>query len=241
MKTIILGFLACFLAFCGCAGPKPKPDLAANAVPPITLPERPAYRLGVGDRLDIRFIYNPTYNVYVVVRPDGVVTVPYVGEVNVEGMAPGELQNLIQARYAEIVAAPEVAVIVDESASRQVLVFGEVRTPGAYDLKGPMTVLDVIASAGGVTYTGRKDSIVLIRRAQDGTFAGTRLNLDDILDGHGNNAMVMPRDVIYVPISVIGKVDIFVEQFMAKITPAWYFFIAGKDVVNPEGTYIIGH
>jgi protein involved in polysaccharide export with SLBB domain len=241
VKTIILGFLACLIALCGCAGPKPKPELAASAAPPITLPERPAYRLGVGDRLDIRFIYNPTYNVNVVVRPDGVVTVPYVGEVNVDGMTPGDLQNLIQARYAEIVAAPDVAVIVDESASRQVMVFGEVRTPGAYDLRGPMTVLDVIASAGGVTYTGKKDSIVLIRRAQDGTFGGTKLNLDDILDGRGNNVMVMPRDVIYVPISSIGKVDIFVEQFMANITPAWFFFIEGKDVVNPKGTYIIGH
>jgi protein involved in polysaccharide export with SLBB domain len=225
---------------CGCGSPKPQPEIVPSAAPQIALPERPPYELGVGDKLDIKFLYNPGYSVYVAVRPDGVITVPYVGEIKVEGMTPGDLQNLIQSRYAEIVAAPDVAVIVAESASRQVLVFGEVRTPGAYELKGPMTVLDAIASAGGVTYTGRKDSIVLIRQTLDGSFAGTRLSLDDILDGHGTNALLMPRDVIYVPITFIGKVDIFVNQFFANITPAWYFFIAGKEIINPEGTYFIG-
>ena len=240
MKTAVFGLLACLLVSCGCGGSKPQPEIVPSPAPQITLPERPAYKIGVGDKLDIRFLYNTNYNVYVPVRPDGVITVPYVGEIKVEGMAPGDLQRLIQARYAEIVAAPDVAVMVAESASRQVLVFGEVRIPGAYDFKGPMTVLDAIAGAGGVTYMGRKDSIVLIRQTQDGTFAGTRLSFDDILNGRAPNVFVMPRDVIYVPTSFIGKVDIFVEQFFTKLTPTWYFFIAGKDVINPEGTYFIG-
>jgi len=206
----------------------------------MNLPERAPFRLGVGDKLDIKFLYNPTYNVFVIVRSDGMITLPYIGDTYVEGMTPGDLQRQIQTRFAEIVVSPDVAVIVTESASQQIFIFGEVRTAGAYDLRGPMTLLDAIASAGGVNYTGRKDSIILIRRGQDSNFVGTRVNLEDVLDGHGSNVLLMPRDVIYVPATFIAKIDTFVEQFFTKITPTWYFFIAGHDTFYPNGRYILG-
>jgi protein involved in polysaccharide export with SLBB domain len=232
--------LIAVVAACGCGGPKPQPQLAPSAEPQVNLPERAPFRFGVGDKLDIKFLYNPTYNVFVIVRSDGMITLPYIGDIYVEGMTPGDLQKQIQTRFAEIVVSPDVAVIVAESASQQIFIFGEVRTAGAYDLRGPMTLLDAIASAGGVNYTGRKDSIVLIRRAQDGKFVGTRVNLEDILDGHGSNVLLMPRDVIYVPATFIAKIDTFVEQFFTKITPTWYFFIAGHDTFYPGGNYILG-
>jgi hypothetical protein len=52
--------------------------------------------------------------------------------------------------------------------------------------------------------------------------------------------MLKPGDVVYVPMTFIAKVDVFVDQFFAKLTPTWYFFIAGREVLNPEGRYIIG-
>ncbi len=244
MKIFALGFLACLTVFCGCGGSKPQPQVepqaAVPAAPQINLPERPPYKLGTGDRLEVRFLYYPLYNLTLMVRPDGVVTIPYVGEVMVEGMPPSQLEDIIRKRYAEIVTEPEVSVIVSDAAGRGFLILGEVRQPGAFDIEGPMTILDAIARAGGVNYTGRNDSVVLIRRSADGNFTGTRINLEDILDGHGKDVYLMPRDVIYVPMTFIAKVDIFVAQFFANISPAWYFFIAGKQVVNPEGTYIFG-
>ncbi|HVP58891.1 MAG TPA: polysaccharide biosynthesis/export family protein [bacterium] len=240
MKTVTAWVLACLLVLGGCAGSKPKPQVAGGTETQITVPERPAYKLSVGDELTIRVLFNPEYSAVLKVRPDGVISVPYVGEINVDGMTPADLQTLIRSRDAEVLVAPEVTVIVDNAVNKQVMVFGEVRAAGAYDIRGPMTILDAIAMAGGVQYTGRKDSIVLIRQGRDGKFAGTRVNLDDILDGHGDNVLLMPRDVIYVPQTFISKVDNFVDQFFTKITPAWYFYIAGKDVVNPEATYIIG-
>jgi protein involved in polysaccharide export with SLBB domain len=240
LKITVLVMLIAVVAACGCGGPKPHPQLAPSAEPQVNLPERAPFRFGVGDKLDIKFLYNPTYNVFVIVRSDGMITLPYIGDIYVEGMTPGDLQKQIQTRFAEIVVSPDVAVIVAESASQQIFIFGEVRTAGAYDLRGPMTLLDAIASAGGVNNTGRKDSIILIRRAQDGNFVGTRVNLEDILDGHGSNVLLMPRDVIYVPATFIAKIDTFVEQFFTKITPTWYFFIAGHDTFYPGGNYILG-
>jgi protein involved in polysaccharide export with SLBB domain len=140
-----------------------------------------------------------------------------------------------------VLAEPEVSVIVTEFANQRVFVFGEVGTPGVYELKGSLTVIDVIAQAGGVTYNGRTDSIILIRQQADGMFAGTRINLQELLAGRQAESMMLrPRDVIYVPMSFIAKVDVFVDQFFTRLTPAWYFFIAGREVINPEGSYIIG-
>jgi polysaccharide export outer membrane protein len=240
LKTTILVMLIAVMAASGCGGPKPQPQLAPGAEPQVNLPERAPFRLGVSDKLDVRFQYNPTYNVSAIVRSDGMITLPYMGDVYVEGMTPGDLQKLIETRLGEILVSPNAAVIVTELASQQIFIFGEVRTAGVYDLRGPMTLLDAIATAGGVNYTGRKDSIVLIRQGQDGKFVGTRLSLEDILDGHGSNVLMMPRDVIYVPTTFIAKVDVFVDQFFTKITPAWYFFIAGHDTFYPNGRYILG-
>jgi polysaccharide export outer membrane protein len=169
------------------------------------------------------------------------VTVPLVGEVHAEGMRPSELEDVIRARYAEVLVEPEVSVIVTEFANQRVFVFGEVLDPGAIDLKGSSTVLDAVAEAGGITPAGRTDSIILIRQQPDGMFAGTRVNLQDLLAGRPGESLVLkPRDVVYVPMTFIAKVDVFVDQFFAKLTPAWYFFIAGREVLNPEGRYIIG-
>lgn len=211
------------------------------AEPVIYIPERKPYRLSVGDVIKMDFFYYPRYSMTLTIRPDGYLTVPLLGEVRAEGMRPSELEDLIRSKYAEILTEPEVAVVVIEFANNRFFVFGEVDEPGAYDLRGARTVLDAVAEAGGVNYTGRSDSIILIRQQADGTFAGTRLNLQDLLAGGvSENVTLRPRDVIYVPMTFIAKVDVFVDQFFAKLTPTWSFFIAGREVLNPEGNYIIG-
>lgn len=262
MRFSVLVLLASALIAAGCGAPKPEveQDLAGQSegageeaaeapadtvetpvLPDIVVPERDPYRLTVGDLIGVRFFYYPAYNVSLVVRPDGYVTVPLVGEVQAEGMRPSELEAIIRAKYAQVLVEPEVSVIVTEFANQRVFVFGEVNDPGAIELRGASTVLDAVAEAGGITYNGRNDSIVLIRQQPDGMFSGTRINLQDLLAGRsGENMMLKPRDVVYVPMTFIAKVDVFVDQFFAKLTPTWYFFIAGREVLNPEGRYIIG-
>jgi polysaccharide export outer membrane protein len=247
---------------CGAPRPEPEQDLTARpeseeetaqAVaaqadtagaeepPVIVLPERDPYRMTVGDEISVWFFYYPAYNVGVVVRPDGYVTIPLVGEVKAEGMTPSELEAIVRDRYSRELAEPEVSVIVTEFADQRVFVFGEVYEPGAYAIRGSATVLDAVAEAGGMTYNGRTDSVILIRQQPDGTFAGTRVNLQDLLAGRpAEDTMLKPGDVVYVPMTFIAKVDVFVDQFFAKLTPTWYFFIAGREVLNPEGRYIIG-
>jgi polysaccharide export outer membrane protein len=252
VKRAIGAVLVMMIAVVGCGGSKPEPvvDVTSEAeidLPEpvaseaeITLPERVPYTLSVGDLLTIKFFYYPSYDLNVYVRPDGAVTVPLLGEVFVEGMKPSELEDMIRARYSEVLAEPEVSVIVLEFPQPRAFVFGEVLSPGAVFLKGSMTIVDAIAAAGGPRDTAKMGSVVLIRRTNDGKYVGSRVNIKSILGSEdGENLYLMASDVVYVPRSTIAKVDLFVEQFFSRITPAWIFYIYGDRVLNAAGEDII--
>jgi polysaccharide export outer membrane protein len=195
----------------------------------------------VGDVLSITFFYYPRYNVLVTVRPDGMVTVPLLGEVRAEGVRPAELESLIRSRYAEVVAEPEVAVIVAEFADQRVFVFGEVNKPGMYPLMGAMTLIDAIAQAGGIATTGKSGSVILMRRSETGEYAGQKVDIASVLESENSQSIrLMPIDIVYVPMKAIAKVDLFVEQFFKDLTPAMLFYMYGRDIVTKDGEVIIG-
>jgi len=237
VKTFALAVLAIAVLAIGCGGPKQQPSLDLNAGAAVA---RVPYTIGVDDKLEIRFLYYPAYNVELAVRPDGAVTIPLVGEVKVEGMTPLELESIVRTRYAEILSEPEVSVIVANSASQMVFVFGQVRSPGSYPFRGSMTVIDAIAGAGGPNFAAKRDNIVLIRKSADGSFNGRKIDFDGIIEGKEENTALLARDVLYVPMSGIAKVDLFVSQFFQQLNPVLYFYISGGEIFSPEGRFFIG-
>jgi polysaccharide export outer membrane protein len=168
------------------------------------------------------------------------VTIPLLGEVRATGTTPAELQALVRARYAEVLAEPEVSVMVTQFASQRFFVFGEVASPGAYPLMGSVTVMDAIAQAGNVESSGRMDSIILMRKTPDGRYVGRKVDLLAKLSGRDSEIVyVAPTDVIFVPMSTIGKVDQFVDLFFTRLSPTWRFYLLGREVIDPEGQTII--
>ena len=248
MKRLIAILLACLALAAGCGGSKPEPALDAMAEPPLAgqaevelrMPERRPYTFTTGDTFALRFFYYPQYNVELVVRPDGMVTIPLVGEVRVEGMKPAGLQAMIKARYAEVVAEPEVTVIVTQFADQTVFVLGEVKRPGAYPLKGSMTVVDVVAQAGGLAVTGNAGSVILMRRNGAEKYSGRKVDLDAAISEEGTERIhLRPSDVVFVPMTAIAKVDLFVEQYFKNLSPALLFYLYGHDVATTEGSVIL--
>jgi len=246
-RLVFLCLLAVFLgANCGGSGAKPQADLAPGgsegevAQEEIWLPESQPYRITLGDALSIQFFYYAHYNFIAVVRPDGMVTIPLMGEVKAVGMRPVELEQLIRAHYTEVVAEPEVAVLVTEFANQRVFVFGEVGQPGGYPLMGEMTVLDAVAVAGGIQKGGGGNSVILMRKSPNGRYAARKIDLDAKIRGRDSEIVYLaPADIVYVPLSAIGKVDKFVDQFFLKLSPAWRFYILGRNVIDSEGQTLI--
>jgi protein involved in polysaccharide export with SLBB domain len=237
---------ALLAANCGGSGQKPQTGFASDDgrtgadQEDIWLPEAEPYRMTVGDVLSVKFFYYPDYDVVATVRPDGMVTIPHVGELKAAGVRPVELEEEIRNRYAEVLAEPEVSVMVAEFGNQRIFVFGEVQSPGAYPLAGMMTVVDAVVVAGGTKEAAGFNNVILMRKSADGRYVARKLDLGAKLSGRDTEMVALaPADIVFVPLSGIGKLDRFVDQFFHKLTPAWRFYILGRNVADPDQETII--
>jgi polysaccharide export outer membrane protein len=250
VKIVCLALLVLLLIAVGCGGSKPEPEVdptvgagkeTETEEEDIWFPEPQPYTMTVGDLLAVKFFYYPQYNVNVTVRPDGFITVPVVGDIRADGVRPADLAEAIRASYTDVLTEPEVSVIVTESANQRYFIFGEVNGPGAYLLGGRMTLLDAIAQAGGVKTSGRTDNIILMRKTETGEYVARRIDIDaKVRTGDTQLTYLVATDVIYVPMSAISKLNVFVDQFFNRLSPAWRFYILARETVNPQGGTIIG-
>ena len=174
------------------------PATSAAAVEP-RVDAASTFQIGPEDILDISVWKNPDLSRVVPVRPDGKVSLPLVNDIQAAGLTPATLRRQVTDRLSEFIPAPEVSVMVREVHSRKVAVVGAVKTPGRFEMKSPMTVLEVIALAQGFTDFAARDRIVVLR--QNGT-ATTRMpfNYRKIADGaEQENFLVKPGDIVVVP------------------------------------------
>ena len=137
----------------------------------------------------------------VVVRPDGRISLPLVGDMRASGRSPVQLQADIKALLVNYLASPEVTVIVQEARSQKFNILGEVEHPGAYPLSRSMTVLDAIAAAGGLRDFAKSRKIYVLRITADGARTRLRFNYKEIIKGKGlsQNVELQPRDTVVVP------------------------------------------
>src|SRR5213593_908847 len=106
------------------------------------------YRIGPEDVLYVAVWKNEAMSREVPVRPDGMISLPLLNDVQAAGLTPMQLREVLMRRLAEYIPTPEVSVIVQEVRSSKISILGEVVHPGRYDLKGRTTVLDLLALAG---------------------------------------------------------------------------------------------
>lgn len=197
------GFLAIaaalLLAACTTMAPDdsgPPPDAAASAVD--------AYRIGVDDMVQVSVWQNPDLGITAPVRPDGMISVPLIGDVQAGGRTPPEVAKDIQGRLATYVLEPRVSVILTELRSHEYLsrvsVTGAVTNPVSIPYRQGMTVLDAVLAAGGVTEFAAPDRSSLHRKS-DTDVRSYSLRLDRILKQGdlSTNYKVAPGDVITVP------------------------------------------
>ena len=153
-----------------CAG------MALDARSEQAKPTSSEYRLGSEDLIE-SFVYKePDLTTSVVVRPDGMISLPLVGEIQATGRTALELQADITSKLREFIADPVVNVIVKEINSPKISIFGEVRKPDIFPIKQRMTVLNAIALAGGFTEYAKRDRSVIVIR--DGALGQERIKLN---------------------------------------------------------------
>jgi polysaccharide export outer membrane protein len=141
-------------------GNVPQDSKAPTAAKPVA---DDAYIVGVADSLLISVWKEPDFSGPVVVRPDGVITVPVAGDIHVAGLTTTQVQEAITEKLKGIVTEPQVTVIVRDIKSRKVYLMGKVGRVGAIPLVGRETVLQLLAESGGVDKFAKTKKIYILR------------------------------------------------------------------------------
>lgn len=196
LLAIVLALLLASCASTSASSSGPPPGDAPAAVD--------QYQIGVDDIVQVTVWRNPDLGITVPVRPDGMISVPLVGDVQAGGLTPSAVAADISQKLSAYVRDPQVAVILTDLRSHEYLsrvrVTGAVRQPVSIPYRQGMTVLDAVLAAGGVTEFAAPARSELYRT----NGAGTRsyaVKLDRILDDGdlSTNFKVAPGDVITVP------------------------------------------
>lgn len=159
------------------------------------------YQIGAGDVLQIVVWKEPDATVpSVVVRADGKIGLPFVKELEVAGLTPAQAEGALKDRLRPFINDPDVTVIVREVHSKRIYVIGAVKREGIIDLKYPMTILQALSEAGGMTEFAKRKRIYVLR-TQNGKQSRMYFNYDAVIRGEQmeQNIQVMPDDTIVVP------------------------------------------
>lgn len=175
---------------------RPSPATVVIAQTPLA----PHYVIGPDDVLSIVFWQEKQMSAEVVVRPDGNISLPLLNDVKAAGATPEELRERIVKEARRYFEDANAAVLVKEVNSRKVFITGEVQKPGGYPLTGVTTVVQLIATAGGLTEYANVKNILVIRN-EKGRPVPYQVNYKDILalKNLSQNIELKPGDTILVP------------------------------------------
>jgi polysaccharide export outer membrane protein len=174
---------------------------SASASSGMTPKDLNDYVIGSEDVLAVNVWKEPEVSRAVVVRSDGKISLPLLGDIQAAGTTPKQLQVEIARGLASFISDPEVAVMVQNINSKKYSILGQVGHAGSVSLTGPMTVLDAIAAAGGFQAFAKRKKIYVLRAAADGRQVRIPFNYTEVIKGKHpeQNIQLQPRDIIVVP------------------------------------------
>ncbi len=172
--------------------PTPRPP--AGAEPPA------GYTIGADDVLTIVFWKEPEMSGDAVVRPDGRISLPLLDEIRAAGLTPAQLRVELERAAAKFVRDPNATVVVKQINSLKVFITGMVARPGGYPITGRMTVLQLIALAGGLQEYADREHVVVVR-LQDGRQTSYRFNYKEVAQQKRieQNLELKAGDTVLVP------------------------------------------
>lgn len=181
---------------------------------PAAQPKQPLLQLGSGDAVQIKVFGRPEFDTTTYVSDHGTIAVPLAGEVQVLGKSPAmAAEEVARAlRAGGFLVDPQVSLTLVEFRSQQASVLGEVRNPGRFAVDSRMSVLDLIAQAGGVSEAAA-DVVYLLRYAENDRLIRYPVDLSTLVEGdatlpeftiRGGDSIVVPKAPHYY---VYGEVN----------------------------------
>lgn len=195
--------LALTILLAGCSGLPQAQSVEDGAPPSIDSSSQP-YLIGVGDSINVHVWREAELTMAAVVRPDGYISMPLMGDLLAEGRQPEALAEEVKSALSSVLREPVVTVIVTNPSSREYLnrvrITGQVGNPSSVQHRPGMTVLDLVLQAGGINDFGAGNRATLQRNVQ-GEYRTYKLDINAILEQGDltTNYVLAPGDVISVP------------------------------------------
>lgn len=185
------------------------------------------YVIGIDDILNITLWKDPDMSGDWLVKENGNINYPILGEVKLEGLTLEESRVKLTEMLKEYYRDPQLNITISEYGSCEVYVLGEVSKPGVVNYTREASVLEVVLSAGGYTKNSRANSTVLIRNIDEDVEV-FRIDLEKIIEEGliSLNINVMPGDIIYVPTSYISNLN----KFISDISPSMFLYLRSNSI-----------
>jgi len=188
------------IVVCGCV-PRPSYTVEVQAAAAEGVPvDQEKYQLGPEDVVEVSVWKEPELTKQLVVRPDGKVSYPLIGDIPAAGRTIKELQEDVSKRLEKFVTDASVSVILLKAQHYKIYVTGKVNRPGEFLVGRPTTVMQAIAMAGGLTPFASPSSIAILRKGagQDELFP---FDYNSVSRGQllSQDRILMPGDVVVVP------------------------------------------
>lgn len=164
-------------------------------------PKEPkAIKINPGDVVSIAVFPVEEYSREVTVQPDGKIELPLIGSITVKGLTSAQLQDLLQQKYSRFVANPQITVNVRRFAGRRVAIIGEIRSPGFYEYREGMRILELVSTAGGLGENAKASKLRVLRPGAGIEGDTIYVNFKAVLAGKMERDILMaPGDTVYVP------------------------------------------
>jgi polysaccharide export outer membrane protein len=182
-----------------------QPAPAASTLPAVAPPPLAAgaaadtYVIGASDVIAVSVWKEPTLSGSLLVRPDGMISLPLLGDVQASGLTPLQLADQIATKLKKFIQDPNVSVVVSQIHSKVVYLMGEVGKKGPIEMTPGMTLLEAIGSAGGITEFANAKKIYILRD-EAGKHEKIPVHYKEALKGNSAFDLVLkPGDTIVVP------------------------------------------
>ncbi len=149
------------------------------------------------------------------IRPDGRISLPLIPDLPAANLTVPELTMEVNRRYVGILPDTNVSVILREVVGNVVFVDGEVNRPGAFTVRGPTSVQQALALAGGTRPTAEPRTILVVSKGPDGRFITRTTDLSKMTSA--SDFMLGRNDLIFVPRSAIARADLWVDQNIRQL------------------------
>ena len=158
------------------------------------------YHVNPGDMLEISVWNEAEMNRELRVMPDGSISFPLAGYINVSGKSVRQIQEEIKSKLRKFISDPEVNVAIKSVDGNVVYVIGQVKNPGQFVMYNPMDVMQTLSLAGGLTAFAQENNIIILRRTAKGSVS-IEFEYSEVEDGDelDTNYLMQSGDVIVVP------------------------------------------